>query len=576
MGVDLDIDFRAKLDAFRRELETVPNVTKKAAREATKAWVDEYRAQQQAARETAKEQRRLEREAEKAAERLNDVNDQAGRVAKIGSLLGGSVGGPIGDIADLTESWHEGLGKVGMKMLALGAGVAVLAGVASAVGGVLTNVEAYSAAVDSLARRDLITPTQIGQLHATTAGWAELSNQVSGIAVRVATAVAPAFENFLVGTAYGLEYVVKLASSWSFEEAGASARLAAREVWSSMRTSSQAVTQADERAGLLALGMLDAGDAAVDTGEKTTKAARISTAAIERQSSAEAELTRYTEWRGQVEASIAEQEAKAQARALQFQRRVAENLDRIGKAGNNAAEAYAAVNGAIDAATGKTKRASDEVARFTEDRQQATFDTISTATEGLVRSIVTLADTAAERQIAAAGRSEAEHRRILRRQFAAQKAAAISLAVINTAVGVSKTLSEYAYPTNIILGALTLAAGAAEVATIAAQRPSFHTGGIVQTGAGKAPDEVDARLQAGEGVLTKRGVASLGGEEGVRAANRGTSMGGGDVLAVVALDGRVLSAAWAGHGPRGAGGLAARMDARLAGGMTGRAKPRGR
>ena len=41
-----------------------------------------------------------------------------------------------------------------------------------------------------------------------------------------------------------------------------------------------------------------------------------------------------------------------------------------------------------------------------------------------------------------------------------------------------------------------------------------------------APDEVQINALKGEGVLTPTGVESIGGEEGLAAANRGESMGG--------------------------------------------------
>ena len=95
--------------------------------------------------------------------------------------------------------------------------------------------------------------------------------------------------------------------------------------------------------------------------------------------------------------------------------------------------------------------------------------------------------------------------------FEVAKAAKLAEAIINTAAAVTASLP------NPIAAAVAGAAGAAQVATIAAQQPAFHAGGIV----GAPPDEVNARLVRGEGVLSRSGVNAIGGEQAVRAANAG-------------------------------------------------------
>ena len=69
--------------------------------------------------------------------------------------------------------------------------------------------------------------------------------------------------------------------------------------------------------------------------------------------------------------------------------------------------------------------------------------------------------------------------------------------------------------------AATAALGVTQAAIVASQKPQFHQGGMVT-----APDEVQINALKGEGVLTPTGVESIGGEEGLAAANRGESMGG--------------------------------------------------
>jgi hypothetical protein len=69
------------------------------------------------------------------------------------------------------------------------------------------------------------------------------------------------------------------------------------------------------------------------------------------------------------------------------------------------------------------------------------------------------------------------------------------------------------------------------VATITKQQPTFHRGG--------SPDEVQATLTRNEAVLSPKGVAAMGGEEGIKALNRG-ERGGSGGSTVVMLNDRVL------------------------------------
>jgi hypothetical protein len=219
-----------------------------------------------------------------------------------------------------------------------------------------------------------------------------------------------------------------------------------------------------------------------------------------------------------------------------------------------------------------------EVAFATAEDWKAAQGDLVAASAGAANGMLAIMDVITDAQTAHLNKDSAEYRKHRKRQFAAHKAAAIAEAVINTALAVTKTLSQYAFPINVVLGALTLAAGVGTIATIAAQKPSFYGGGMVYASASRQPDAVDTTLHDGEGVLTRRGVASLGGPEAVRAVNQGMT-GGSSAPAVVAvsmMDGRILGDVWAGSGPRGNGGLMARVDSRLHGGLPGRAPPRSR
>ena len=112
--------------------------------------------------------------------------------------------------------------------------------------------------------------------------------------------------------------------------------------------------------------------------------------------------------------------------------------------------------------------------------------------------------------------------------FRAQQALAISEVLMRSAVGVVNILSGAGGP--IIKGAQLAALAAATAVSTAEianqQPPKMHTGGII-------PDERPARLLTGEGVLSRQGVAALGGPGAVHAANAGQGMGGTQVIQMV-------------------------------------------
>jgi len=93
--------------------------------------------------------------------------------------------------------------------------------------------------------------------------------------------------------------------------------------------------------------------------------------------------------------------------------------------------------------------------------------------------------------------------------FAAQKAADIIQATLNTALAVTRTLSELgATPLGIGLAATAGALGAAQVALIASQPvPEFATGGMVNGAGTSTSDSINARLSNGESVINARSTA---------------------------------------------------------------------
>jgi hypothetical protein len=110
-----------------------------------------------------------------------------------------------------------------------------------------------------------------------------------------------------------------------------------------------------------------------------------------------------------------------------------------------------------------------------------------------------------------------------RQMFVASQAAAAAQAIVNTALGITQALT-LPPPADAVKAALVAATGAVQLATIMAEKPSFHAGGIMY------PDERTARVLGGEAVLNRQATAALG-PGGVAALNQG----GASVSAAPAL-----------------------------------------
>ena len=129
------------------------------------------------------------------------------------------------------------------------------------------------------------------------------------------------------------------------------------------------------------------------------------------------------------------------------------------------------------------------------------------------------AQDAAEAEIAAiqeSGKSEqqkeieiarvkAELRELERAELAKQKPIKYAQAVSNTALGVTQALASSPPPFSFVLASMVAAAGAAEIATIAAQK--YATGGIVPGTGNK--DTIPALLTPGEVILNQSQQSNL-------------------------------------------------------------------
>jgi len=153
------------------------------------------------------------------------------------------------------------------------------------------------------------------------------------------------------------------------------------------------------------------------------------------------------------------------------------------------------------------------------NQASSTLGSFSNYQSTLANNRIREAQDAAEAEIAAiqeSGKSEqqkeieiarvkAELRELERAELAKQKPIKYAQAVSNTALGVTQALASSPPPFSFVLAAMVAAAGAAEIATIAAQK--YATGGIVPGTGNK--DTIPAMLTPGEVILNQSQQSNL-------------------------------------------------------------------
>ena len=229
-----------------------------------------------------------------------------------------------------------------------------------------------------------------------------------------------------------------------------------------------------------------------------------------------------------------EARALAEIRYAQIRTDKEKQLQALQAAGAKAAEDQAAaarsrafaVAGEVTAVASAATSALSSVGALAAAQSAREIEAVRTSREQLGEDIT----RAEEEQLA---RREAAAKKAARRAFAIQQAAALATAAVQGAQAVISALATLGPVAGPIAAGLLTASIAAQVALIASTPPpKFAAGGIVE------PQSYDGRLieaEPGEGVLTRRGVRAVGGEEGVAAANRGEGPGGAPGVMLVAL-----------------------------------------
>lgn len=473
-----------------------------------------------ASRKLAGAENELARATKGAAAESRSLADRLADLNKVNNAAGGSfsaITGPLDDFGDLIE-------RVGTKqaVMATGAGLVATAflKVSGAVYDVFANLENYRASIDSLKGRGIISAGDVLALEQASAAMGALSTQMSGWAVEIAAIIAPRVSKFLIGTAYALEYVESLVRTWSVRTAFKDATAAAKEVYDAMD----------------AVAVVS--DGATVANQQHTTAVQSNTSAQAAAAQAAEERTRRLEEEGRALDDLITLQAKAAAQS-------AADAAALGMFHAQPQGAQDAQQGAQTTQTAspfalgsETFGDSDPVLAADQkraDNAKLTAAEWATHWKGGIdvaagafeqfSSLVLMAGSAIIKG------TEKDTKAAKKKQFAIEKAAAITSATISTFQAVAANLTIPPIAVGAALAAVAGAAGAVQIGLIAAQQPKFHRGGLM-------PDEVDtsgARLRQNESVavMTAQALRAMGGQEGIARANAGQPVTSGDTYLVV-------------------------------------------
>lgn len=500
----VDIEFRAKLAQLKAELGNLPNQSKKA----TNAIVADWRRQWKAA----------ENEGTTAIDR---VASEANKLGKIGSTIGGPFGEALQLIGDGSEIASDGLGRTAKAALGLGVAAGAIGALGAAVFNVLDNLEDYRDVVEDLQDLDILDEQDVRNLEDGAAAVDGFKRALSATVVTVTAELSPRFRDWFNLLTWGFTLTTSVALSM-FEDlrtVGVAAMSMLMDGFSTESVSAFTAALRDANTGMdnLALGVIQA-NAAVELYDKSVReAAEADDKATDSRVRNTSRRTQATKREGeelgkviQLEELRAERQARLDGQMSAIREAKAARSAELTQAGIDSllAELDVEVEGARwrrDMAAEEERRREDTAAARVRDA--ATWVGVTGAA---VDAIAALVSGLYERQASSAEEGSEAQKKILKRQFAAQKALALVQAGIGTAMAVIQALANLPPPASYAMAAVSGAAGAVQIGLIAAaKQPQFHTGGGVGRAGPNAPDEVNIRAQTGEGVVSRRGMEAL-------------------------------------------------------------------
>lgn len=149
-----------------------------------------------------------------------------------------------------------------------------------------------------------------------------------------------------------------------------------------------------------------------------------------------------------------------------------------------------------------------------------------------VAAIGTIFDQVMQKRIDGEKKGSAEQRKLMKQQFAANKAFALVQATINTALAVMNAMTIQPAYLGIIMAAAAAATGAAQIAVIASQKPpSFHRGGLLPDEQRSFGGAAITRQNETGVVFTAQGQRSF--TDAINAMNRGDHSGQGGITVML-------------------------------------------
>lgn len=553
---DALIGIGADLTQLRRDLARLPNLSAEAAQ---KTLIEVERVTLRAEKAAKQANRRIRADNKKTADSIKHIGETAGDAD---TALGG-IASTLGLISPEAESATravqdlfagvEGvarsksvLGTVGVSVASLGTAAAIATPLIIAGG--LAWKHYSDKAEDAKAKSEALR-AQLDQLRDATA---QLDDAVSDMELKTLVATGR-FDEQSISAARNVELVMERAEAMK----------AAARGTDTFAIVEQHANEQVERAINLALYEEQESRKLAKAKEAEEAARSANAAALQREAEQAAELARVEAGQAQA-ASIVQQATEARLTGLdaieaeqnrtmaallateqatqeqidavnrEFHERKLEYIDAEEQAAITAAEArYQKEKDIRDAAREKDKKDREEAA----EELAAYYSKLGSSLSGLFGDAADIFKSYAEK-MAEDGKSGSKE------LFAAYKATAIAQAVINGALAISTIWRDFSGypPVAAALSVASAAVSAAQIATIAAEEPSFHGGtSRVQAAMNRAPDETSAILRQDEAVLNSVAAARMG-RSTISALNAGGFMSGGGTVAAVEFRNRTSSA----------------------------------
>ena len=579
---DIKLSYKADISNLQQQLASIPGITEKEAKEMAKALDRQLRKAETAAKKAAtasrKEWRQFEQSvkdagvaSEEFADQTGDTNSilagMAGTLDMINPALGNAAR-TAGELSGGLEAVAKATFKINPIMVAAGAAIAAVSAAYFILkGDAEAAEEATEEAKKEAERASKVYGSLERALQRVSDEWRIYTGELTELEVKqqqaartITDAHAPALTLHEEKLASLREQMAALSGEENGRAKNLKEQLASMGAASAEQAKLAAAIQAEEKALKDLKAQQETAihqaqvlitnkeferisrERAKEETQRATKATKASSAATKAAIKTEIALTSAIGTSGEAIAKLeAEQSKRAAGEAKLAAIISAANADQINaydEIENRIADqigqiealemSYGEMTGTREAVQAIEERGIRELmrlrdeadARETEQAQQR-LERIAAENEERRAGMVTLLSSTSESFATFSEMAAESSGKASIRLFRLSQAAAIGEVAMNTAEAITKVTAQLGILAPAGIAAVS-ALGAAQAAVIASESPpSFH--------AGMAPDERNARLLQGEGVLSRQGVAAAGGAQAVRELNNGNA-GSGQIV----------------------------------------------